>query len=311
MDVLRIGYLSTMYHTSHLLRAMNWVQDHLDCTVEWYLFGTGPAMVDAFAADMLDIGYIGLPPAIIGISFGVPIVCIAGGHVEGTVMIGPQEIPRAVTAEDIPAVLRYLEGKKIGTPARGSIHDVIIRRLVATMEADVPEVVNYPWADLIPEAIAGHVIAAGAGTPQLAVVARRFYELTMLFGPELLWPFNPSYGIVAHTRLLKYRDVLGQFLTLHEEACNLIREKPQEAAHIIAQGIRAVDAEFVQEVFSISPRYCASLPRPYIEATMAFVPVLRELGYIYRNLTEEEIFNTSIISHIHPGAHHYTSRAPL
>lgn len=285
---------------------MGWVQKRLGRMADWRLFGTGPAMVDAFAAGTLDIGYIGLPPAMIGIGRGVPIICIAGGHVEGTVMIGPRDIPRAVTAEDIPEVLRYLAGKKIGTPARGSIHDVIVRWLVAAVGVGTPEVVNYPWADLIPEAIAEHTIAAGAGTPQLAVVARRFYGLDIIIGPELLWPFNPSYGIVTHPRLLNDRDVLERFLALHEDACNLIREKPQEAAHIIARESKTVDAGFVQEVFSVSPRYCASLPRPYVDATMAFVPVLRERGYIDRELTEKEIFDPTIIANVHPGPHHYT-----
>jgi len=42
---------------------------------------------EAFKNREIDIGYIGLPPAIIGIGRGVPIICVAGGHVEGTVLI--------------------------------------------------------------------------------------------------------------------------------------------------------------------------------------------------------------------------------
>ena len=42
----------------------------------------------------LDIGYIGLPPAIIGIEQGVPIKCVAGGHVEGTILCAKKKIQR-------------------------------------------------------------------------------------------------------------------------------------------------------------------------------------------------------------------------
>ncbi|MCX8044422.1 MAG: ABC transporter substrate-binding protein [Desulfobacterota bacterium] len=305
MHPIRIGYLSTMYHTSHILRTMDWVQARLGRVATWQLFGTGPAMVDAFAMGALDIGYLGVPPAMIGIGRGVPIVCIAGGHVEGTVMIGPRHAPRAVAADDIPAVLHYLAGKKIGVPARGSIHDVIMRWLINTMGASTPEVVNYPWADLIPEAINEHVIAAGAGTPQLAAVARTFYDLDILIGPELLWPFNPSYGIVVRRALLQERTLLEEFLLLHEDACNLIRLQPEAAARIVADAVRVVDETFVKAVFSLSPRYCASLPRPYIDAAMAFVPVLMSMGFLSTTLTEEAVFDSSFIAPVHPENHHY------
>ena len=86
MKQFTIGYLSTMYHTSHLIRAQGWIEKELKLFPEWVLFPTGPAMVEAFAAGSIDLGYIGLPPAMIGIDKGVPLVCIAGGHVEGTVM---------------------------------------------------------------------------------------------------------------------------------------------------------------------------------------------------------------------------------
>ena len=80
MKHLNIGYLSTMYHTSHIIKNEEWVEQYLDIKPEWKLFPTGPAMVEAFAATHIDIGYIGLPPAMIGMEKGIPIQCIAGGH---------------------------------------------------------------------------------------------------------------------------------------------------------------------------------------------------------------------------------------
>lgn len=53
------------------------IANDLKININWTLFGTGPAMVKAFKEEKLDIGYIGLPPAIIGIAQNVPIICIA------------------------------------------------------------------------------------------------------------------------------------------------------------------------------------------------------------------------------------------
>jgi len=58
---------------------------------KWELFASGPDIVKAFADNEIDIGYIGLPPAIIGIDRNVQIICVAGGHVEGTVLIARKD----------------------------------------------------------------------------------------------------------------------------------------------------------------------------------------------------------------------------
>ena len=201
MHTLRIGYLSTMYHTAHLLRPQQRVEQALGIPVEWHLFGTGPAMVAAFADGALDLGYIGLPPAMIGIGRGVPLVCIAGGHVEGTVMIGRAHYLPADACPDTAALLRQFAGRAIGAPTAGSIHDVIARHLLAGCPAATAEMRNYAWADLMPDALARGEIHAAFGTPPLAVVAGRDYGHRILLPPDHIWPWNPSYGIVCHNRL--------------------------------------------------------------------------------------------------------------
>ena len=83
---LRIGHLSTSYHTNWWIDRES-LENELGIPTTWTLFGTGPLMIEAFKEEKLEIGYIGLPPATIGIDQGVPIICVAGGHVEGTIMV--------------------------------------------------------------------------------------------------------------------------------------------------------------------------------------------------------------------------------
>ncbi len=305
MKSLRVGYLSTMYHTSHILKGMKWVEKYLKTEPQWHLFGTGPAMVEAFKAGMIDIGYIGLPPAMIGIGKGLALKCIAGGHVEGTVMIGRGGDAFSNGRKEIEPVLKGFEGKTIGSPSKGSIHDVIIRSLIKKYGLNQVKIKNYPWADLIPEAINEGEIAGAVGTPPLAALARKWYGHSVVIPPSCIWPFNPSYGIVVREEILRQGKMLEEFLLLHEKACSLIRQQPDEAAHVVAGELKVVDRAFVLEVFSVSPRYCASLPREYIDSTMAFIPVLKDMGYLDHDLKKEEIFETSFIRKVHPEAHHY------
>lgn len=301
---LRIGHLSTMYHTSFLLRGSRILADH-GIDARWKLFASGPDIINAMQAGNLDLGYIGLPPVIIGIDRGLPLACIAGGHVEGTVIVAGGQVRPLAACKDMQEFLRQFSGKSIGTPPKGSIHDVIVNELLREHGICDVKVKNYPWADFLLDALLSGEIAAAAGTPALAVTARRYGSADLVVPPEQLWPFNPSYGIVVMQRMLEQEKLLLQYLSAHEEACEQIRHDPRSAARIVAGTIGMVDPDFVMDTYRISPKYCAALPPEYISSTMKFVHTLHELGYISRPVGEDEIFDQSLIRMIHPPHHHY------
>ncbi|KGK98728.1 sulfonate ABC transporter substrate-binding protein [Methanococcoides methylutens] len=300
MMKLRIGHLSTIYHTSFILMGTDWLKN-AGIEPEWKLYGGGPAIVRAFENNDLDIGYIGLPPAMIGIDHGLKIKCIAGGHVEGTVMIATAEF---LTLEECrnerTLFLEQFKGYTIACPPAGSIHDVIIRNYIKEtgLENDI-DVLNYEWADMIPEAIADGEIKAAVGTPSLAVVAKRYCDAKIVIQPEKLWPDNPSYGIVATSEMIENSpEILLKFIELHENACELIRENTEEAASIVAKTIEIIDADFVNDMYKVSPKYSASISEEYIKSTMRFVDVLNELGYISKELEEKDIFNLRFVEEL-------------
>jgi NitT/TauT family transport system substrate-binding protein len=307
---LRIGHLSTFYHTSFILIGTRWLEDKLGLTVKWSMFGGGPAIVDALSRDEVDIGYIGLPPVMIGIDRGVHIICVGGGHVEGTVMIGPHGCSTLDDmGGDTASVLEQFSGGVIGCPPSGSIHDVIIRNLLEKHDLGGSiEVRNFPWADFIPDAQADGQVDAAIGTPPLSVAAARVCGAKVIIPPSKLWPFNPSYGIIVSCELLRdRRGLVEDFLRLHEDASNLIRDEPGRAARVVSELVEVVDSDFILQTYQVSPRYCAGLPREYIDSTMAFVPVLRNLGYVKNELDESDVFDRTLIEKVHPGEHHYFS----
>lgn len=307
IDQIRIGHLSTFYHTSLVLQGLNWVEDRLNLAADWHLFGSGPAIIEAFSKGEIDIGYIGIPPVIIGIDRGVPLKCIAGGHIEGTVLVGGKELKSLIETSSIREVLQQLIGSSIGSPPKGSIHDIIVRGLLEKEKLDRDILVkNYLWADQIVEALAERKISAAIGTPSLAVAARRFLGSKVIVPPDKLWPNNPSYGIVVSSIAIReVPKLLERFLILHEEANNLIRTKPEHAATIVANVVEIVDADSVLETYRISPKYCAALSSEFIEASLAFVPLLRKMGIITGQVSADDLFDTSLINNIHPDIPHY------
>jgi len=307
VSTIRIGHLSTFYHTAILLMAQGDTDARLGASIEWKLMGTGPAIMKAFQQNELDLAYIGLPPAIIGISKGINVICIAGGHMEGTVLAGEQRVAGFPEISDLGVILRQFRGLSIGVPGSGSIHDVILRDCLEQYGLhDQIKVLNYPWADLVTEAMVRHDVAAAVGTPALAIAINRYAGGRILYPPSQLWPNNPSYGIVTDREFLdKKREIVERFLALHEEATEFIRREPQRAARMISDFVNVVDEKFVLETLAVSPRYCAGLTDDYIASTMKFVPVLRKLGYIQQNIDEKRVFSRDLINKVHPEKDHY------
>ncbi len=304
---LRIGHLSTFYHTAVLLMARGNLNKHTGTDVEWRLFGTGPAIVNAFEKNELDIAYIGLPPAIIGIEHGVAIKCIAGGHMEGTVICGKNQFRGFPEIERLEDVLRQFCGVKIGVPGKGSIHDVILKECLDRFNLTKKvEIINFQWADQITEAMVKDKIAAAVGTPALAVAVKRYADGRILYPPSKLWPNNPSYGIFVNTNFLhKEREVVEKFLIAHEDATSFIRNRPMQTSRIISDYVGFIDKEFVMEILEISPKYCAQITDEYISSTTEFVKTLKKLGYINREISSVEIFDISLVKKIHPEKDHY------
>lgn len=304
---ISIGHLSTLYHTSFILMGTDWLEKS-GIHATWKLFASGPDIVKAFENKEIDVGYIGLPPAIIGMDRGIPIVCVAGGHVEGTVLIAGKNYRTYTEYDDINTVMRQFEGKVIGSPPKGSIHDVIINNIINANDLSI-RVENFPWTDFVLEALVDGKIDAAIGTPSLAVAAARACNAKLIIPPHLLWPDNPSYGIVIRKELIEYPDVILRFLEQHEKASNFIRIYPAEAARLVSGLTGIVDEKFVLDAYRISPKYCAALSREFVKSTMAFVPVLHRLKYISKIISEKEIFEYGFIEKIHTEQPHYNLRS--
>lgn len=301
---IRIGYLSTIYHTSFILKNEP-LRNLSNYDLDWTLFSTGPAMKEAFVSNDIDLGYIGLPPIMIGIEKGLKVKCVGGGHVEGSVMVASNSYKTFDELGNIKEVLGQFEGKLIGAPSKGCIHDVIIREL--TKDFDI-EIKNFKWADFILEEIDDGEIVAGIGTPSFATLTLKRLDSNIIIPPSNLWPYNPSYGIVARNEIIdESPEFITDFLKAHEDASNFIRNEPDSAAEIAVGEIEVLSKDFVLKTYNMSPKYCASIPKEYIKSTLKFIPVLKDLGYINGDLKEEDIFDLRFIEKIHPEHPHYNS----
>ncbi len=283
---MRIAYLSTAYHTSHIIKRT--------IKADWKLFSTGVEIIKAFKEKKIDLAYVGLTPVIYATNIGLDIVCIAGGHVEGTVIAGRAhgEFPKC------------LEKKKVGTLAKGTIHDVILR----SVDADF-EVINYSYAEMLLNDFIDAKVDFVCGTPNLAVLAEK-YGAKIVCKPEKLWSWNPSYGIVVLKDFYnKNEDKLFDFLVKHEWATNILREAKNFAVKKIYESFSGdLSVEDIKKIVEMSPKYCASLPEKYLESTLKLANLMKKIGYIEETPKKDEIFDLSLISEVHPQEEHYSKK---
>lgn len=306
---LNIGHLSTAYHTNFILMEGDDLKNDLKIDINWILFGTGPAMIEAFKNKKLDIGYMGLPPAIIGIDKGVPIKCVAGGHVEGTIIIAKKEYKEMNQLDNNMAeVLSQFKGKLIGVTSKGSIHEVILSHFLKKYDlSNDVDVKNYGQAEFIALNMKKGILDAGVGTPALAVFASTILDSHIIIEPKHLWANNPSYGIFLHENLIEnYPDIIIEFLNHHKKASYLLRNSQSLAAEKISKTFEIINKNYAESVLKISPKYCISLSENYINATMEFVKTLKNLNYIKKELTQENIFDPTFIRKVHPEQDHYS-----
>ncbi|MFX0100938.1 MAG: ABC transporter substrate-binding protein [Candidatus Hodarchaeota archaeon] len=307
-EEFNIGHLSTAYHTNFLLMQRGIFERDIGKKINWMLFGTGPAMIQAFKEGKLDMGYMGLPPATIGIDQGVPIKCVAGGHVEGTIMAGKEKYKSLDQFNDnFSETLSQFRGKSVGVTSKGSIHEVIISKyLNETSLVDEIDLRCYKQAEFIALDMYKGKIEAGVGTPSLAVFASTLLNSRVIIPSNKLWDYNPSYGVFFHEDVINNSpEIIMTFLRCHKRASRFLRENPKRASEYVSDVFKIVESEFINDVLNLSPKYCIALPEEYIKSTMEFTETLYKLGYINNRLQVEDIFNFDFIKDAHPEEHHY------
>lgn len=85
----------------------------------------------------------------------------------------------------------------------------------------------------------------------------------------------------------------------------MIREFSEKSSKIASTELCLENNSFALEVFKLSPKYCASLPKEYLDSTMKFLHLLKDLECLDSDLKVENIFDKDLIKNIHLEPSHY------
>jgi NitT/TauT family transport system substrate-binding protein len=278
---VRIGYLQSDLHHLPAFVALEkkYFQD-AGLTVEVAgVFRAGPELMSAFAANELDVGYVGLAPAITAVANGTAAVrYIAQVNREGSAIVVAKESPYNKVAD--------LQGKVVTIPGHATMQDFLLRK------AFKKERVPFDAVKLLvlkpPEMIAAldqkdiDAFIAWEPYPAKAVLGN---SGKVLVNSHDIWPDHPCCVVISTDKFIKeHKALINKFQDAHKRACDFISSNPEDAIDI-GVTYTGMEKETIRKALS-SILYDGDLKR---ENLAEFIVFLKELRYIKPDSSETNL----------------------
>ena len=244
-------------------------------------FDAGPAEMDALAANQIDMGYVGVAPAVLAAARKVPLSIISGVNMEGSGL---------VTGLDINSVAE-LKSKKIATPAPGSIQYVMFGMLLANNNLGYNDIELFPGTvkppDMPQSLQTGRINGYFVWEPFVARSVVGGYGKVLVESKDI-WPGHPCCVIVTGGDFVRSHDSTVTSVTrAHRRAIDFIEANPAEAKAIAAKWTR-LDPSVIDNAFG-RVKYTYSLSKDDIKRFVSEIISLGEKGAIKPIITVDDV----------------------
>lgn len=232
-------------------------------------FTAGPPFFAAFQSGSIDVGFLGLQPAVTAVAQGIAIKIVAveneAGGAEGLVARRDSGIGR----------LADLRGKKVATRRGSSGHTALLTglRRAGLRESDI-QLIDLDVTALLPAFRKGDIDAAWYWEPWMGLLKREGGRVVVT-DRDIGLPVGIVW--VAHARWLEHnREAMQRLLRVLDKAALRIRDEPQVVARLVAKRLELTE-QHVLEVLTTQaswPTNRESVARSYpfsmsVEATAA------------------------------------------
>jgi NitT/TauT family transport system substrate-binding protein len=243
---IRLGYLNNDLH--HLAA---WValekgffrDEGVSVTVAG-VFHAGPEEMTAFASRSLDIGYLGVAPAMTGDankSAAVRVVALA--NTEGSAIV--------VRKDSRIRNLKDLVGKTVAIPGYSSVQDILLRRALeqSRIERKKITIMVIKPPEMIPALDTKQIDAFVAWEPYPAQAVTKGIGKVIITSSEI-WRNHPCCVVAVEESFYeRNREVIWAFLRAHRKATDFIRNHPEDAFRI-AMKYTGMDEPTIREAMT-------------------------------------------------------------
>lgn len=248
-NVLRIGYLPIMVMEQHfVITDQGWYDELSDYginEVEATRFSSGAPIVQAFAANELDIAYVGINPALVMASRGVPITVVAANVTNALTFIANDEFA-AIWAENPTAEAFEIYEAQVGNKLRvatlpqGTTPDTVLKLWLDQLGATGDEI------EIIPLGIEQVQVALATNNADASLIMEPVISLadaqgwgysTLVTGAEILADQPGAVLIVRNSLIEENPELVEKLVELHIRATIYATSDLDEAARIASEQI--------------------------------------------------------------------------
>jgi NitT/TauT family transport system substrate-binding protein len=292
ITTLRIGYQPSTHQIAEMVAAAKgwWKEDLKPFGIEEvkeFEFPSGPPEMQAMLAGDLDIAYVGTAPPISAISQGLDAKIVAAVNINGSNLVFK-------TGKDYKGP-SSLEGLSVGTFPPGSIQDTVMKKWLMEHNVDLSKVKILPMGpgDAVTAIEAGKVDSVFLPQPSPAIVELDGKGKSVVASGEM-WPNHACCSLVISGKLIRdHPELAEQIIKTHINATNYLNAHPTEGAMIYANRTHQ-DLKQVEYSIDTWDGKWISDPRFQIPSTVEYAKVDYEMNYTKKELTEKDLFDTSL-----------------
>lgn len=290
--VLNIGYQPSTHQMAFMTAySKGWYNETLAPSgikeVKAFSFPTGAPEMQAMLAGDLDFAYVGSAPVVTAVATGLDAKIIGSVQTQGSDLV-----LRAGLNYTAPADLK---GLKIATFPAGTIQDTILRTWLKEQGLDDTkdvEIVAMGPGDATTAIIAGKVDAVFLPAPGPTTVEQAGAGTIIVHSGEMA-PEHACCVLVASGNMIRnHPDIVQSILSLHQKATEYNKQNTTEAAGYMAE-MTGMNASTITRSLEEWDGQWVADPNIITKSVTGFASEQQALGYIKKNVTQQDLFDTS------------------
>ncbi len=286
-EEITVAYIPSDHEAAFMVAEAQDTYKEAGMDVKSVQMSTGSGVVSAAASGDIDVGYVGIVPALQGISTGVPIKIVGAVNLDGSGIV----VDTNSNITSIPD----LKGKKVATPGVSSIQQVLLlyelqKYNMTASDLDILSVNIF----MIPNTLASQKVDAYiAYEPYVTLSPYRDTGKVLMYSNEIM-PGHPCCVIIARQDYIdQHPQELQKFLNIHKNTTDYVNTHRNETAYLISKEMTTNPS--LEDMALPHVVFVSQLDKEFQAKVMNFLSIEQQMGYIKTNLTAEQIFDTSFL----------------
>ena len=280
-DTVHIGYLPSDHDAALFVANASGMYADKGITVELHEYNNGGDLMSAMASGDVDVGYVGITPALSSIQKGVPIKITAGAQTEGSGLVAHDSSISSI--ED-------LKGKTVATPGQASIQYMLLQYDLKKHGMTLSDVESpgMKVASMNDALKTGSIDAMITYEPFVSIAEKLNNEKVVETSGEILENHPCCVVVMSDSFLKDHADQASQIIDIHKEATEKLRSNPEECVQYLPSTI-VPDKDVEAEILS-NMNWVSDLNDTYKEDIHKFIDIETDLGIITTKFTDDQIF---------------------